>query len=471
MHGGPAPTGPTEKVVVERQCYPELVPVKGLDLLGPGSDKETTSNANEASEAISPDYDQSEQWKSAEFSRRTISNRKIGGTRRRLFFIVISAALLVIALVVGVTVGIVTKHKISSTGNGSEVAPGSSNNGSETALGNSNVLANSSLSAVNWTDTEGFNHRMLIFQDPYNSIISRRWDSQNNTWATTNVSMVLSNSPSPVDVPAGTSLAAAAWDTQVDLFMIDRNGRIVSLLCADCINSPNLWQNESMNDTLYTHPQSRLAATVQLCGDGDTLCSCSSDRCAAGWVVAFQHPDDGTNITTNYSSAWTGRQSAVVDNIVTASTSLVLITEYQGTHDGLGLVTQRYVSGTEGAIEVSAYTDHKWNDSNPISVMTNIPASGLLQHAVASKWRDWATTLSYVLLDDGTLKGSWWTNDTNTPLDTITMDGGPANVSNISYIAMTLDAMLYAISDDEILEYSVDDTDPSTLHYVGKIFP
>jgi hypothetical protein len=104
------------------------------------------------------------------------------------------------------------------------------------------------------------------------------------------------------------------------------------------------------------------------------------------------------------------------------------------------------------------------------TTMRNVPMPASLEHMAASKWRDWATALNYVLLSNGTMRGTWWDVDSTTSLNTITLSGAPDNV-NFTNIAMTDDAVLFGVSGDEILEFSVDDSDPSTLHYVGKVFP
>ncbi|KAK6062893.1 hypothetical protein SCUP515_12920 [Seiridium cupressi] len=188
--------------------------------------------------------------------------------------------------------------------------------------------------------------------DPYNNIIERRWDSQNNTWATTNISQVMSNSATPINVPLGTALAATALGRQVELFLIDSSSLIRSLYCSDMVSSPDLWQNYTLNNTLYTYPGSRLAATVKGCGTADS-------------IVAFRRQEDGAVITTNYSSAWSARELAVNDNEVMASTSLALVTQYQGDEGAMGLVSQRYFSGTERDVRVTKYTDdHVWGSTD-----------------------------------------------------------------------------------------------------------
>jgi hypothetical protein len=104
--------------------------------------------------------------------------------------------------------------------------------------------------------------------------------------------------------------------------------------------------------------------------------------------------------------------------------------------------------------------------------MSSIPLPASEQHAAVTKWGSWNRTLVMTLLDDQTLRGTWWQGGgTKTALNSITLDGsGPSN-PKFSAIAMTLDEHFYGIVDDEVHEYTVDDTDPSTLHYVGQVYP
>ncbi|KAK9782623.1 hypothetical protein SCAR479_00966 [Seiridium cardinale] len=461
-----------EVVPGKQSQYPELVPGEQLGYPEVGN-RDTWSGAN-APEPFNPEYGQGGPLHGLSPATAAAASgdeegveqqSKICGLGRRAFLILLGFIIVVIiGVVVGTTVGILTTKKHSGD-------DGLASNSTGTTSDGSNTLSNSSFSAVNFTDPSGYNHRILFFQDPYNNIIERRWDSQNNTWATTNISQVMSNSATPINVPLGTALAATALGRQVELFLIDRSSLIRSLYCSDMISSPDLWQNYTLNNTLYTYPGSRLAATVKGCGTDDSVCSCNLDFCTAGWIVAFQRQEDGAVITTNYSSAWSARELAVNDNEVMASTSLALITQYQGDEGAMGLVSQRYLSGTEGDVRVTKYTDdHVWGSTNATSIITNVPAPATLEHVVVSKWRDWSTTLSYVLLGNGTLRGTWWDDSTSTALGSITLEGAPENV-NFTSISMTHDAVLYGISNDKILEFTVDDSDPSKLHYVAIVYP
>jgi hypothetical protein len=103
-------------------------------------------------------------------------------------------------------------------------------------------------------------------------------------------------------------------------------------------------------------------------------------------------------------------------------------------------------------------------------VISNVPLPAQNQHIAVTKWGNWAKTLCYALLDDGTMTGSWWQNATKQNiLSSLSFNGGPA--TNFSAIATTLDAMFYGITGDEIHEYAVDPVDASKLNYVGKVYP
>lgn len=103
-------------------------------------------------------------------------------------------------------------------------------------------------------------------------------------------------------------------------------------------------------------------------------------------------------------------------------------------------------------------------------MISDIPLPAQNQHVAATKWGNWARTLVYVLLGDGSMRGSWWEDEANqNALSSLDFQGGPA--ANFSAIAMTLDAMFYGINGDEIHEYSVDENDASKLTHVGRIYP
>jgi hypothetical protein len=284
----------------------------------------------------------------------SLKQDRICGVTRRLFWIFVCATLvLVIGSILGVTIGLLPRQVHQDTS-------------SSPSTGTANILSNSSLSAINFTDPTGYGHRVVFFEDGYNAIVARHWDEQNRTWAKSNVTLVLSNSPTPVKIAPGAALAAAGVGTQVDLFVVDPGGMIRSLYNNDFTSTPDYWQNYTMNDTLRVYPGSRLSAALVSCdnrGSGKK-CSCYRDFCNGGCFLAFQRPRDGAIVTTNYTSDWAGRQTAVNGFDATPGTSLELVMQYQGDPGVTGLISQRYMSGTAGAIQATGYEDHAWDPWN-----------------------------------------------------------------------------------------------------------
>jgi hypothetical protein len=94
------------------------------------------------------------------------------------------------------------------------------------------------------------------------------------------------------------------------------------------------------------------------------------------------------------------------------------------------------------------------------------PTAGL--QLASTAFDHWTQQLCLILTTEGIVLSSWWKDGENYPMSNTNFDSGPSG--NFSAIAMTTGAMFYGISGDQILEYSVDQTDPSIFHYVGVVF-
>jgi hypothetical protein len=267
-----------------------------------------------------------------------VPERSICGVKRRTFFIILAvAAVIIIGAIAGGVAGAFARKNVSS---------GSSQTDTST---NVHIMDISSLSATNWTDPSGFKHKIVFFQDPYNSMLAQRWDSQNKTWESTNITQVMAASTTPLDVAPGTSIASASLEWSgaygTHLWFLDSNHIIRSTY--NLKDSPELWQNNTMNAQIVTYPGSKIAATWQRCAKTD---------CVGSWVVAYQRPGDGqveTANQTNYNVA-----TDVVDgNAVAGNTSLAIIPQYMGKQEGLGIVSQSYSSSTSGSIQLSTYNN------------------------------------------------------------------------------------------------------------------
>ncbi|KAI0134510.1 hypothetical protein BJ170DRAFT_203191 [Xylariales sp. AK1849] len=370
--------------------------------------------------------------------------RKICGVRRRTFFIVLALALVVIGgAVVGGVAGALSTRKNSS---------------SATSV---NVMDISSLSASNWTDPKGYTHRVVFFQDTYNSIIARRWESQNKTWVTSNITLVMANSATPLAPASGTALASATLDWPgsytVQLWFLDEQYLIRSTFSDQPGTLPDLWKNDLLsNADIQAYSGSKLAATWR---------RCAVKGCVGGWSVAYQSTDGAIKVTNH--TNWLTSTGALNANQVAANTSLALLPQYRGNQSSLGLVSQSYTSSSVGSMQVNRYGD-SW-ETYVGEIISGIPLPASSQHSAVTKWNTWDKNLCYTLSADGTMKGVWWTYGNHNALPNIAFDGGPN--TNFSAIAMTTDAMFYGLSNDEILEYTIDSSDPSTLHFVGKVYP
>lgn len=102
-------------------------------------------------------------------------------------------------------------------------------------------------------------------------------------------------------------------------------------------------------------------------------------------------------------------------------------------------------------------------------LQSGIPLPATSQQFAITKWDSWNQALYLSLLQGGSIKGNHWDGKTMNNISSFNFKSGPD--TNFTSIAMTPDAMFYGISNSQIVEYSLDTTDPSTFNYVGVVFP
>ncbi|KAK7737853.1 hypothetical protein SLS62_011423 [Diatrype stigma] len=390
--------------------------------------------------------------------------RTICGVAPLIFYIILAAIFAVIvAAVVGGVVG-----SIASRNKGDEDAAQSSAQSTDGDSGTNStaplILSDSRLTATNWTDPDGVTHRAVFFQDAYDDLVVCQWDSKDKTWAKTNITELLSPSTSPISAVSGTPLASAAIDDQgnsafeIHLWFLNSTSFIQSVSCLDATSSKS-WKTDTLGGAaLETRPGSLLAATWQRGWADDQLGS---------WIVAYQRPSDGAIKTAN-SSHWTVSDEAVPGDTVVNNSSLALIPQRVGDFlDGVELITQGLGDSTTGSMQLSSY-DAGWDLNQRDILASNVPAPSKTQHFAATSWDNWSNYLYLALLNGGSMVGNHFDGNTFTTISDISFSGGPAQ--NFTAIAMTDDAMFYAISNDEILEYSIDTSNPSNLIFVGTVF-
>ncbi|KAK6955674.1 hypothetical protein Daesc_003317 [Daldinia eschscholtzii] len=395
--------------------------------------------------------------------------RTIWGLPRRTFFIILGVVILIIiALVVGIAAGLSSKNHSSDSADSAE-SSGSNNSSPTDQPSNSTdeklILDNSKITASNWTDPNGVIHRTVFFQDAYNSIIARRWDSKNKLWKTNNLTELMAATTTPLNPQPGTPLASASKDYkqtfETHVWFTDPGNVIRSMASFDALNRPDSWDNDTLDGArLETWPGGQLAAMWQRCWGAD---------CEGTWVVAYQRPEGA--IKTANSSTWATATVAVESKDVAANSSLAIIPKLRGPWlDRLELVSERVSSGKTGSMRMTSYDD-TWNgaDKRVTELQEDIPLPSPSQQFAATRWDNWNQALYLGLCSDGKTEGNHWDGKKMNSISSFQFKSGPK--TNFTAIAMSPDAMFYGISNNEILEYSLDTSDPSNFNYVGRVYP
>ncbi|KAI1752828.1 hypothetical protein F4782DRAFT_498721 [Xylaria castorea] len=340
-------------------------------------------------------------------------------------------------------------NESSPTPNGDQIPSGNQTNA------NARLLASSRLTSANWTDTDGHLHQFVFFQDVFSAIIARKWESQNKTWVTSNLTSALTLSGSPLrPMSPSTPLASIASkfnsSAEVHLYFLTENNGISGVAVHDLVNRPDTWQLDALGIT--TWPGSSLAAAWNRCWDF---------QCAGSYVVAYQRPDDAAIAVANSSDF---SLSAVAVDLfgVAQGSSIGLIAE----DVRLTMYTEFLVSQISGRIQKTAYTQGSWNILEQRFYLP--PPSARVQLVIGALPNN-DGIIFLALLPNGTLTGEFF-RGSYVPIPIIRFQGGPPDV-NFSAIATGEDAAFYGISNDTILQYSINDSDPSTFDFVETVYP
>jgi hypothetical protein len=221
-----------------------------------------------------------------------------------------------------------------------------------------NVLDISKIAATNSTDGQGFEHRMVFFQDIYSSLIVVRWDSQNQTWTPSNLTDASKLTTWQLSMPAGTAMSAAsvAWGRQyeVHLWYLTSRSTIGAVGNFDLFNNPNFWQagfGDGLNVPAWKGSQ--LAGAWQ---------RCRKQACIGLWALAYQTTAGDIRIAN--ASSWTGGVNAVDKSSVVVNSSLALVPSLTGDAMGVGLnlasQSVNNVSAGSGSIDKTAFTTSQW---------------------------------------------------------------------------------------------------------------
>ncbi|KAF3055588.1 hypothetical protein GL218_07015 [Daldinia childiae] len=386
------------------------------------------------------------------------AKRRICGLLPRTFYIVLAVVILIIigAIAGGVAGGLSSSHSDSSSTPDPGPEPGTTEN--------VNILSTSKLAASNWTDSQGNTHRHVFFQDPYNAIITRQWDSENKTWTTKNVSQLLSSSTTgPIHPIPGTSLACASadnrWGSLYEVHVwfseasTDPDPTISWVNLNNPVGNPNFWTYSS--SILRTWNNTQLSVAWQ---------RCPRENCVGNWILAYQGREGFIRIAN--ASNWDNNTEPVIRaNAVSAGASLALVPSLNGTYvHGLTLASQRRPSSMGKTTFIG---DWNWKQDDG-TILDDVDPLMTRQFA-ATTMNNWNEALFVALSTDGGVKGARWDGTSYNAIPQINFVDGES--TNFSAIAMTTDATFYGISDDQIWEYTVDTSDPSTFTLAGKVYP
>jgi hypothetical protein len=99
----------------------------------------------------------------------------------------------------------------------------------------------------------------------------------------------------------------------------------------------------------------------------------------------------------------------------------------------------------------------------------NVPTPPGGPQVAGTAFNAFSETYYLTLLPNGTLIGALYQDSKLTQFPNIKFSKDPP--AKFSSIAMTNDARMYGITNDTILEYSIDRSDLSTLRYEGQVYP
>ncbi|KAI1661188.1 hypothetical protein F4813DRAFT_220465 [Daldinia decipiens] len=390
----------------------------------------------------------------------------ICGLSKRIFYIVFAVGLVVVigAIVGGVVGGISGgQHHTSKQSNDSQQGPSGIPNANSTSSSssNQNVLKISKLVSSNMTDENGYVHRFVFFQDTYNAIIERRWDSQNRTWITSNITEIMRGSTTPVNPLPGAPLAVAScnyntvFETHLWFTVPDSYVSAVYLRHAD--TKPDNWQYDTLyTGALQTYPGSQLAATWQRCW---------SEYCIGNWVLAYQTPGGDVNVAN--ATHWDNPTRVIGGRDVAANSSLGIISQLNGLGTNrLALISETVGSQTSSSMQKTMYLN-EW-EPDGLLIEDLPPPSPNLQFAVLLM-ENFTQTMFLTLRPNGTVSALWWGGHF-TSIPSVDFRGGPSTV-NFTAISAGEDSMLYGISGDEVLQYEPDPLDLFGFTYVSRVYP
>lgn len=264
----------------------------------------------------------------------TTRTKRICGLSRRVSYLVLVIILFVIigAIAGGVAGGLSSTHDDPA---GADIPSQESN---------ANILR---LTSSNRTDSKGYTHRTVFFQDPHNAIIARIWDSQNKTWTASNLTEIMRGSTTPLNTLPGTPLASASGNNETRLYFLDPDNHISGIYLD---TAGMVWKYDSSlsDQQIQTLQGSQLAAMWQRYSD---------ESCGGNWIVAYQTPAGDINVA-NSSTHWDSPAVAVDGQAVALNSSLCLAPKLdtEGGVDWAMLISEAISSKSTSDMQKTTYS-------------------------------------------------------------------------------------------------------------------
>ncbi|KAH7130948.1 hypothetical protein EDB81DRAFT_859614 [Dactylonectria macrodidyma] len=392
------------------------------------------------------------------------SERRVCGLKRKLFFILVAiAAIIVIGAVVGGAVGATvnkdsstsTSDPTSSTASSTATATGSEASATSQA---SSILSNSGIASVNWTDSDNYSHYYVFHQNRTNDIIASFWDSQNKTWETGSISASLRKSGVTLDIIEGTPITAVAWtdsdnDWNIRLYVLLTSNSIAELYTSDPTKDGQWYQNSlGSQTTINTAYGSNIAAWHP--NDGNS-----------SWpptVLMWQ--DEDQKIVYSSSDDWTSKTA-----MITATNSSGIAISSIASGGDTSEVRWRFYYDNSGIIsegmlyeDLSGWLTHTGLGKMPSSSLTNFAAVCF----------DLVLMIVADIHDEGNVVARWWNKtEWSTPTQPTFHDlPSGMNISGtFTGISGHADNKMYGIVDSEIHEWSFKTKTPMNWKYSGQV--
>ncbi|KAH7139724.1 hypothetical protein B0J13DRAFT_527396 [Dactylonectria estremocensis] len=420
-----------------------------------------TTNLPEVLEGPKPYYEVPDHERKLE-NGDTLGERRIWGIKRKTFFILLVViAVVVIGGAVGGAVGATVGKGDSESSPSSDDTATTTSGNSPTSTSSSSILPDSQLASVNWTDSSGYAHYYLFYQNNDKMLINSIWDSENKTWEARSLSASLNSSGVNIDIHTGSSIAAVAWnapddDWNLKVYVIRIDNAIVELTTEQSTVEAAWKQGGLGTNKLIAAEGSNLAAWHPNVGNSswhpETVLLWQDDEQDVKLSISGGNWNDGGTITQAMNS--TG----------------LAITAIQGIPRPEEIRWRVFYDSSDKLRAQLISTDLDLEATKPSALRRDLPQDATSNYAVLCI--NEIDILAVNLGGDGSLVARYSDNSIWSDDDAPTLHGSPSGISassNFTAIAAHAGRRVYGIVDGEIHEWKFSDDTPMDWTYVGQV--